>query len=116
MERSKIVVVVGIERECLRAGILTATEDNKPTDQLLARVIVGMSQKDAEGRKQLTFIAHLQDSIMITESFSWSDGRALFDTNTSHLRKLQHSGREVRHVNVVKWDHHSIHPIETRRL
>lgn len=63
------------------------------------------------------FIAHLQDPIAVSKRFLWADRKAIFDTTTSHLRKLQHTRKNKnRHVSIVKWDSHALTPIEPRQL
>lgn len=85
-------------------GILSLVPNVAPTPfTMLARVIVGLPRLDASGVQQHKLIAHLQDVVAITEGYEWADGKALFDTSTSHFRKLQHAGKGGTHVSMAKW-------------
>lgn len=57
-------------------------------DTVLTRIIVGHPKTGPTGKQQLAIVGHLQDDISITNNFCWKDGRAIFDTNTQHMRRI----------------------------
>lgn len=77
---------------------------------------MGLPRKDKEGKKQLMCIGRPRDDIALAEAYEWKDCRALFNTTTGHLRKLQHMVDGSLHVNIAKWERHSPGGIDQGRL
>lgn len=49
----------------------------------------------------MVLINHLQDKIVLVESFCWRDGRAIFNTKMSHLHLLQNIGDSLENTSVL---------------
>lgn len=62
-----------------------------PVDNVLSKATTGLPRTCKEGTRQLALIAKPGDQIDITQQYEWKDGMGIFDSNTHHIRKLQHS-------------------------
>lgn len=77
---------------------------------------MGLPRTDSSGTKQLRVIAKLQDDITFTKGYEWADGKALFDTSTRHICKLQHSGKGITHISIAKWPNYMQTPLNLKSI
>lgn len=69
-------------------------------DLMLTRKIIGLPKTPASGGQQLRLISKLSEDIAITDYFMWKDGKEIFNTNTSHLRRMLNKTEAQKHVVV----------------
>lgn len=72
--------------------------DIRSTTLLLRNLIIVTNRKAFE-----KLIAKLCHDISVIEYYMWKDGKAIFSTNTRHLRRLLNNAQAASHVNIVKW-------------
>lgn len=80
----------------------------------LRRITAGLPSLDGIGSQKLLFVARQGDAIEITQQFQWRNGKEIFDTSTSQIRRILYSGNADEHISVARWTAQLQYPLHIK--